>query len=378
MTGRERLMTALRLDEPDGLPINIRGVRPWDEAWVASRDPSYGPVIEVVAEHGDYYERWAPPAGPFLSMTDAAATCHVQVDHPDWVETITTMDTPRGPLRARRLASKRGLPGLQTEFYVKTLEDVERALSVPYVPLVDIDPAVFLARERVMGDRGVTMVEIGPAPIMCVAELMGSERLAFWSLDERETILRLLSVFRERLLQRLDATLAAGVGPVFSTYGQEYATPPLHSPRDFHEFCVEPERAFLERVRAAGGLLWMHCHGPIDAILDSFPEIADALHPLEAPPLGNVVLTDAKRRVGQRLCLEGNIQIGDIYAMPTPKLVDMVKRVIDDAAPGGGFILAATASPHTQVLPEQAVRNYIALMETAVEYGRPSPHARRA
>ena len=33
MTSRERLLTAYRCEQPDGLPIMISGVRCWDEQW---------------------------------------------------------------------------------------------------------------------------------------------------------------------------------------------------------------------------------------------------------------------------------------------------------------------------------------------------------
>jgi hypothetical protein len=47
-----------------------------------------------------------------------------------------------------------------------------------------------------------------------------------------------------------------------------------------------------------------------------------------------------------------------------------VRRCIEVGAPGGGFILSTTATPYTQVLPKQAVRNYLALIETVVEETR--------
>ena len=302
-------------------------------------------------------------------MTEEVSSSSERIDHEDWVETITTLHTPGGDLRSRHLSSKRGLPGMQMEFLVKTLEDVDTVLSAPYVPLREVDPSGFFAEQEDIGERGLVMAGVWADPIMHVQQLMGSELMAIWSIEERETILRLVDVFLARTLDRVDAMLAAGVGPAFSILGQEYVTPPLHSAKDFREFCVKPERQIVERIRNAGGLLHVHCHGPLDAVLEDFIEIADVLHPIEAPPLGDVPLADAKRRIGSQVCLEGNIQIGDIYAMPTPQLVEMVKQAIGDAAEGGGFILCPTASPHTEVLTDLTVRNYVAMVETGVEYG---------
>jgi len=368
MTSRERLLTAMRLQEPDRVPIQVRGVRCWDDAWVSTRHESYRPVIEAVDALGDFADSWSPPSGPFLSLTSVESSAE-RVDHPDWVETITTMHTPGGDLRARHLSSKRGLPGMQMEFWVKDLEDVEKVLSVPYVPLTELDPSGFVAADEAMGDRGLVLAYIGNDPAGLVHDLMGSELLAIWSIEQRDTILRLIDVFLARLLDRADAMIAAGIGPAFAMLGQEYVTPPLHSARDFREFCVKPERHILKRLHDAGKLLHVHSHGPLDAVLEDFTEICDVLHPIEAPPLGDVPLADAKRRIGGHVCLEGNVQIGDIYATATPELVDMVKQAIDDAAAGGGYILAPTASPHTEVLTDLTVRNYVAMVQTAAEYG---------
>lgn len=369
MTSRERLLTAMRLGDPGQLPIHIRGVPAWDDHWVEAQDPSYRPVIDAVAQHGDYCLSWGPPSGLLLSMATVPTTTE-QAELPDWIETTTTIHTPKGDLRSRHLSSKRGLPGMQVEFMVKTLDDVERVLSLPYLPLGEVDGESFQRRDEAIGDRGIVIASAGQDPIGHVHDLMGSDLLAVWSIEERGTILRLIEVFQQRLLDRLDAMVAAGVGPVFATLGQEYITPPLHGPQDFREFCLGPEQPLIDRIHEAGGILHVHCHGPLGAVLDEFPRIADVLHPIEAPPMGDVPLAEAKRRIGGKVCLEGNVQIGDVYAMPTEQLVDRVKRAIDDGARGGGFILCPTASPHTRVLTDLTVRNYVAMIETAVEYGR--------
>ncbi len=37
----------------------------------------------------------------------------------------------------------------------------------------------------------------------------------------------------------------------------------------------------------------------------------DCLNPIEPPPIGRLTLADAKRRVGERMSLEGGIEVGD-------------------------------------------------------------------
>lgn len=365
MTSRERMMTAFRCGEPDIFPLHVRGVRAWDEQWCATRHHSYRPIIEAVRAHGAYEAAWSPGGGP-LQTAAPLPTTSTREDVGDWIITRTTIKTPRGPLTGAHKSSTRGLPGLQVEFPVKSLEDVERVLSVPYEP-VQVDPAGFFAAEAEIGERGVVMCAL-PVPIYQIALLTGSDLLAIWSIEQRALVHRLIEVFLERTLDLVDTLIAAGVGPIFATSGEEYMTPPLAGPKDFREFVVAPGQPVRERLQVAGMLRHIHCHGPISALLEDFVELgANCLHPIEPPPLGDVIFADAKRRIGDRVCLEGNIQIGDLYHDPTEVVVAKVRATCEVGAPGGGFILCPTASPHTAELTDLTIANYLAMIETAVE-----------
>ncbi|MGI5816726.1 MAG: uroporphyrinogen decarboxylase family protein [Armatimonadota bacterium] len=365
MTSRERMMAAFRLEEPDHFPLHVRGVRAWDDAWCESRHPSYRPIIDAVREHGAYELGTGLGGGHVLSAHPIEASVQSE-DAGDWIVHRTTIQTPKGPLTSARKSSTRGLPGLQTEYFVKTLDDLDAILSIPYEPVQpDVSHVSDLQAE--IGDRGIVMCSL-PVPIYQLAQLTGSDRLAIWSITDRKRILEAVDVFLERTLDMLDWAISQGVGPIYATSGEEFMTPPLAGPKDFREFVVAPGRAVRDRLRDAGMLRHIHCHGPLNAILEEFVELgADCLHPVEGPPLGDVTFADARRRIGDRVCLEGNIQIGDLYHDPTDVLVGKVKCTIDAGAPGGGFILCPTASPHTTELTPLTVTNYLAMIETAVE-----------
>lgn len=364
MTSRQRLLAAMRRQEVDRVPIHVRGVNFWDSHWAETRHPSYQPLIEAARVHSDPFVGWSPGGGPLLTSSREVA-CETQVvPGDDWNEHITVMHTPRGPLRARRLTSNHGLPGMQLEHFVKDVNDLQKIYSVPYEPCQPHLNAFFELKEQI-GERGLVTCDF-PNPIALVHELTGSELLGIWSLTNRRALVECIGMLSERLLALIRALVDAGVGPVFRTLGHEFAIPPLMSPRDFREFCVEPEYPIYQIIHEAGGLVHIHCHGPMDKVLEDFVEIGcDCLHPIEPPPLGDVELADAKRRVGHRLCLEGNLQIGDLYAAPTEEVIAKTTQAIRD---GGrtGFILCPTASPHTEELNELTVRNYLAMIETAV------------
>ena len=79
---------------------------------------------------------------------------------------------------------------------------------------------------------------------------------------------------------------------------------------------------------------------------------------------------DAKARIGDRVCLIGNIQYDDL-ARGTPADVErLVRQAIREGGAGGGFILCPCAAPYERPIPAKAAANLIHYLETAYRYGQ--------
>ena len=359
----------MRRGLPDRVPINIRGVRAWDAEWVATRDVSYRPLIAAVEEHCDVI----PVAGVggadahFLTSATAEITETLIIDAGDWDIHRTTIHTPKGDLSQDYWVSKLGDLPLTKKHFVVTPADAERVLSVQYaIPELDLSPYFEL---RAAWPDNCVMCWCPQAGEL-VHDLLGTETFAYWWIEHRELLFALRAGFQERALAVLEAMLRAGVGPVLATNGVEQVAPPIHSAVTYRAFALPPFREMCRRIHGAGCLLHVHCHNRVSALLEDFAGVGvDVLHPLEPPPMGDVELADAKRRVGGRICLEGNIQIGELYAAPTERVVALVTEAVRAGKPGRGFILCPSASPYTETLSHQTVANYLAMIETAVKLG---------
>jgi uroporphyrinogen decarboxylase len=74
-----------------------------------------------------------------------------------------------------------------------------------------------------------------------------------------------------------------------------------------------------------------------------------------------------KPRHGDRITFWGNVPCGTILHHGTEaEVTEFTKHIIDVAAPGGGFILGSSNS----VMPGTPARNVMAMVETALTYGR--------
>jgi uroporphyrinogen decarboxylase len=97
-------------------------------------------------------------------------------------------------------------------------------------------------------------------------------------------------------------------------------------------------------------------------IVDAGP---DAINPLE--PVAGMDMKRAKDQYGERVCLVGNIDCGQLLSHGTVDQVEAsVRHCIADGAVGGGFILSSSNSIHSSVKPE----NYLAMVRAGQRYGR--------
>ncbi|HEX9614638.1 MAG TPA: uroporphyrinogen decarboxylase family protein [Bacteroidota bacterium] len=93
----------------------------------------------------------------------------------------------------------------------------------------------------------------------------------------------------------------------------------------------------------------------------------DVMEPMEEPPGGNVDIAEAKRRVGSKLCIKGNINTFDFMMNATPQQVEeKCKKLIDDAGADGGFVL----STGDQCGRDTPHANLFKMVEVAKTYGK--------
>ncbi|MFX0188263.1 MAG: uroporphyrinogen decarboxylase family protein [Candidatus Hodarchaeota archaeon] len=143
-----------------------------------------------------------------------------------------------------------------------------------------------------------------------------------------------------------------------------YHTGPMMNPKKYDELLLPAYKIITEAVHERGGKIVLHTDGQITPLLDFIVNCGfDGLHSLE--PTAGVDLALVKKKVGDKLCLMGNIDVAhDLVYGTQEEVFNSVKYAIKTAGPGGGFIVSA-ANMH----PAVKVSNLKWMVEATKKYG---------
>ncbi|MBZ5703236.1 MAG: hypothetical protein LAN84_15495 [Acidobacteriia bacterium] len=203
-----------------------------------------------------------------------------------------------------------------TEHLLKNVDDLKAYLELPDESFAEeSDVAKLIQADAKVGERGIVMVDTED-PICAAASLLSMEDFLTVALTESMLLHQLLEKLSRPLYARTQRVAEAFPGHLWRIYGPEYAAEPFLPPRLFQEYVVRYTEPMVKAIKKHGGFARVHCHGRLNAILDSICEMgADATDPIEPPPHGDVSLEYVRRKYGARLVLFGNIELADIESM---------------------------------------------------------------
>ena len=368
MTSRERLWAALSGEQPDRVPIWMLYPRERLSYYVdVYRMPSYAPIISDVRHKTDWLDRRSIPGAPYYT---AATEIETKVETGDgWTIARSILHTPLGDLTAEHRQDEENAAGARTEHFCKSIDDLDKVLSIPYKPVAPDTTAFHKAAEK-LGDDGLMMVDIG-MPVGVSYGLTHPENFAIWTLTERQRLLRFTEIMYERAYEFWKKALDAGAGPVFFSVGTEFVAPPMCSPKTFDALITPFDAPIFDMIHSYGGRVIVHHHGNISGILERIADLgADGIQPIEEPPIGDCTFAEAKARIGDRVCLVGTVQYDDFERLTPDGMEALVKRQIRDAGEGGGMILAPTAGPYAANLTERQQANTLRFIEAGHTWGQ--------
>lgn len=334
MRARERVLAALRLEEPDRVPYCEFGI---DRA-LAQRLMGWGEPESQAAD----LER------NLYTVQEATAIAgRLGLDNIFYV------------LRPPTYAQK--VPGLDGRLFygegtIRTEADLARLqLPDPCDDALYAEARAFAERK---GDRAACFVtRVG---IFSTMFSMGLENFCVALCENRAFVEAVLDRYFDWSAVVAGRVCRLGFDVFVSTDDMAFKSGPFFSPAVFRDLVMPRYRRVAEKIT----IPWVvHSDGNLTPFLDDLLSLGiSGLHPIEH---GAMDIRELKRSYGDRLCLLGNVDLNTLGRGTPHEVDDEVRELIRDVGPGGGYIVTSGNSLAGYLLPE----NVLALSRAVRTYG---------
>jgi hypothetical protein len=362
MSSRERLLAALYCQEPDQVPIAPRmhpflldyyGCACWLHYLKAQAEFDFDPLILIQPWH-----HVKPDILPnFLAYP-------LEADYsllPDVVTSMTVTPGPGGTHRIRRVFQT---PAGTLSDEIEKLPirssygiDPTPAIREPLLKAeADLDALPFLfpdpgrlnmvdlgVIQEAVGARGLIEVQVDSAIDQRAGDALGLPHMMLAAMDQPDFIRRLLRVCQEQVLKETRAVLEAGALMVFASWFYTSRSAGW-GPGHYRQFFLPLLKEHVDLVHSYQAIYHYYDDGRLLANLELLAEAGvDVISTLPGPPAGDVDLKTVKARIGDRVCLKGNIDLLYVLKEGSSSQVEAaVRQAIQAAGPGGGYILATS------------------------------------
>ncbi len=358
MNGKQRILTAFEIKEPDRVPLYIHGI-------------NEGPIIGI----GKHLTDGLPEPQDFrlmndtdkLKLVDTLFMIHEAYD----VDGITTFEigheTKVDDLHVKDgfgvvyKLSEHGIP-VPVGHPVQTVEDLKK-FKLPSPQRQDLG-LLDLAIDRFKGQKASFWLMRGS--FVRSWRLMGMTNFMINIYNNPEFIHQVARMMLEYNLAQLDLLVEAGLDVLVIEDDIATTGKPMISPEHFKIFVNHYNRQIVEKAHEKGLKVVRHSDGNLWPLMDILLETGyDGINPLE--PQAGMEMKKVKEYCGDRVCLLGNIDCVDLLPSGTPEQVEQaVIQTIKDGAAGGGLIVCSSNSLHPGVDPE----NCIAMFKAVRRHGR--------
>lgn len=189
------------------------------------------------------------------------------------------------------------------------------------------------------------------SPFTHYMELFGYEIALMGLVMDEEKAHGLLDAFTEEIILWAVAQLDRGVDAVLIS--SAFAGGPFLSRKMYADFVLPYEARVVQSIKERGGIVYTHTCGKIGDRLDLMEATGTmGVDTLDPPPLGSVDLADAKREIGSRLFIKGNMNsVALLKSKEEEQILDHARERITQGKPGGGYILSTACSVAPRVEP---------------------------
>lgn len=359
LTNKKRFLTALENKAADRLPVTTHHIMPYfldkymngisnDEffdffgfdpiLWISSYKPVEG--------KNDYFDPTHTGTGELIGRRIVSDNWRIEVEEIHGLQYKTQkyiVNTPKGILTTI----------LQTNEYtswvvkplIKNKRDIDLIAEYATHPCCDVENVNRVAEsygEKALIRGHVCCFDIYGQP-GCWQEaacLFGIENLIMETYDDDIWVHEFLKILKERKNTYINSLKGAKYDVVEIGGGDGSST--VISPKIFNEFVAPYDSELIENAHKAGQRIVYHTCGGMMPILEDIAAMKpDAMETFTPPSMGaDVDLKEAKRRIGDKVCMIGGFDQGHFLIGSSPeKLRAEVRRCFEAAGENGGYIL---------------------------------------
>ena len=374
MTGRERMIMAMRNLQPDRIPAapdisvmiptRLTG-KPFWELEINENPPIWKAYTDAMKYFGiDGWLVWGRLDYTFKSQVTFEKKI-IRRDPERW-DVQTIIHTPDGDL-SMVLACPFDNPATLVEKPVKNLNKDFKKLRHLFSDVTGYDKSIYLEQKKEIGENGIICCYIDPPGFQNYVDLFhgGLEEISYAYYDYPELFLELVAMHEKVAVKKMEMAIDAGVESIL-TGGSGSIT--LQSPELFRKLSLPTIKKITKMSREAGIISGIHSCGKEYAVVEACANEThlDYINPLEISPMGDCDLATIKKNFGDKLCLMGNLHTSNVMLHGS---VNDVRReslkAIRDAGMNGGFIL----SSGDQCGRDTPFENIFEMVKVAREYG---------
>jgi len=359
MTSKKRFIAALERRKPDRLPVTTHHVMPFflkKQLNGISNDQFFDrfgldPIHWFIAyrpdeSKGEHYDPNHVPGylEPHRIVSDSWRIEHELAPDPQYETIRYRFITPKKTLTTVLQSNEH--TSWVVERLVKEKSDIEIIAEHATRPKCDVDAVNREAQEY--GERGMVRGFINffdvygqPGCWQDASVLYGIENLIMATFEDPEWVHSFLKVLFERKKVFIESLKGAKYDVV--EHGGGDASSTVISPEIFDQFVAPYDAPLIELAHSVGQRVVYHTCGGMMPFLERLADMKpDAMETFTPEGMGgDTILAEAKRRIGDRVCMIGGFDQFHYFKGCTPEQTrESVRKCFEDAGEGGGYILS--------------------------------------
>jgi uroporphyrinogen decarboxylase len=246
------------------------------------------------------------------------------------------------------------------EIYARIIEKYHWDALAVYWPWSDPDGV--RAANRTFGDEILIGSIVGGSTL----SIEGTSDWDQFAVDLIEHPERIHALARERTEQAIiqfDPLIDAGAEFIHIVNDVAFNSGPFISPAQFHEFVTPYLARQVAHIRKRGAIPFVHSDGNIMPILDEYLSLGAACFQ-SVDPMAGMDIAEVKRCCHGKMALMGNVQCNLMQEGPREAIRQSALYCLTHASPGGGYIFSTSNT----IFPGMPLENYEYMLSVFKEF----------